>query len=305
MKKIYMNTQVLALIAKIVGIGEKLPSMLSLDDTGLASIHMEEFLEYGAAAWRSGMDNTTLQQIKRMRCGIDDLFLEKFVRFGYLLERHLNTEQLQKAIKKPQDFLQYAAWAWRERPTPIKQIDAWSQFYNTVLGYTGVEFKPEILPDEHPGFTQLVVFHEGLTINRVIKALRELCGNDLFYEDELQSVSDFITDSDKIPDYNYAVLVRRSAGPDKQYLEKSAAEIRDKNIVSQSLLGRLLLHAFYFWEHGKHLDETSVTICAGNHFLKGDVPIVYMFGKRLKIGRCSSLSGYPISGIREVRIASK
>jgi len=304
MNKMTISAQAHTLVAKIIGIGEKLPSMLTSDDTGVASIHMQEFLEYGATAWRNDTVTST-QIIRRRRCGVDDLFLEKFVTFGHSLGEHLTTEELQRAIRDPGYFLRCAATVWQQRPKPIGQIELWSKFYNDVLRYTGVKFQPKILPDEHPGFTQLVVFHEGLTMHKVLEALRELCGAAVFYEQGLQSVHDFLTDPIATPDHTYAVLVRRSATPDKEHLGKSAAVIRDQQIASQSLLGRLLLHAFHFWKHSEHLDETCMTICAGSSFLKGDVPVVYWHRDKLRIERQPSILHDPTRGIRQLRISAK
>ncbi|MDP3962834.1 MAG: hypothetical protein Q8Q03_03140 [bacterium] len=137
------------------------------------------------------------------------------------------------------------------------------------------EFRADIgkiaIPSD-PGFWDVCVI-QGVTPNRVVKALRDLGLDMSLYTDDLDKG---VPTNDRDPaNGSYRVRFQKTIEADPELKDKSAETLTEENIKGITLLERLLLELRYFLATGNHLDNENVTLCSGSRSSFGDVPCVY------------------------------
>lgn len=113
----------------------------------------------------------------------------------------------------------------------------------------------------------------GVTLNRVIYALRSLGTHVQTYAEDLGKVV-IRHDRDTV-EGPYKITFRANAEADADVANHSALDLsKAKSVYPITLFERLLLELAYFLGTGEHLDRASVTLCAGSRDVKGRVPRV-------------------------------
>ena len=119
------------------------------------------------------------------------------------------------------------------------------------------------------GFTRLILVHESMTPEDIFKKREDLF-ESWKYEEDLNTITSERNPKDK----TYAIWVKDTEEPDEDMKDKSAKDIKEQGITTETLEERLLHELKYFRETGKHLDVTNYTLCAGSRAPDGSVPDV-------------------------------
>ncbi len=191
-------------------------------------------------------------------------------------ENLLTTEEAQAAIRDPRGFIAAACEAWKVRLNKTlvfnEQLTDWRHFYREVFSFTDTESINPTLPLETTGFNWLVVVRKGLTLNKVLEVMCTKFNVYSYIGDDLDKG---VPTNDRTADNDYTISVRDCVEADEENKKLSANQIKEKRTISMTLLERLLLELFYFWETGgQHLDIRNVTLCSGSRYSGGGVPSV-------------------------------
>lgn len=154
-----------------------------------------------------------------------------------------------------------------------EQIGLWERFYREILEMA-VDFSSLRIPTPtDPGFSWLVVVPQGITSNRIVKAMRERQKIRVWtYTEDLDAD---VNEHERDPkDGSYAILVRNRIEADQEFADKSANDIREMGVATMTLPERLALESFYRSRTGEHLDRENVTGCYGSRDRDGSVPRV-------------------------------
>ena len=171
-----------------------------------------------------------------------------------------------QVIKNDKDF---ATTLGRKTVSELvkKQLAEWAAFYWEAFGITLDTSKIQI-PSHQNGFNRLIVVAQGLTLERIYRALKKKMPVWKHW-DNLDSV-----ESVRKADKTYAVWVRDRQEADEELKNKSANDLKSDGTNCITLEERLLLEMMYFRETGKHLDIQNVTLCTGSRHAFGYVPDV-------------------------------
>ncbi len=146
-----------------------------------------------------------------------------------------------------------------------EQIESWQEFYKNLFG---IEIDPNLeIPENRKGFNRLIVVGEGLTLNQVY----DVCKNHF----ECCSSDEKVSHNDRESKKSYAIWVRQKVEADKELMDFSVNQLKEKGVKGITLLERMLYELKYFLETGRHLDRRSITLCAGSRYSDGHVPVVY------------------------------
>lgn len=126
------------------------------------------------------------------------------------------------------------------------------------------------IPEPKEGFDRLIVVARGLTLEKILSAVKSLTPVWWKYRDNLNEIT-----SDRKADKDYCVWVRNRVEADEELANKSASDLTRENIHGITLEERFLYGLKFLDETGKHIDIENWTLCSGSRFLSGDVPSVY------------------------------
>ena len=172
----------------------------------------------------------------------------------------LNLYQLGKFLEHQNPFV-----------TPASKIEEWREFYKDVFGWDK-DFSNLQIPPEREGFGWLIIVAEGLTLNRVF----DKCTKRMKAWRWADNLDRAVPKNDREAKTDYAIWVRDRVEADEELKNLSANQLTEKGILGITLLERLILELFYFWNtRGKHLDRKNVTLCAGSRRSGGHVPGVH------------------------------
>jgi hypothetical protein len=144
----------------------------------------------------------------------------------------------------------------------------WEKVYQTLD--MEVDLSNEDVND--PNYWVVPVFR-GVTLNKVVKALRGLSVDVVLYIDDLDKNVP-TNDRDPGKDGDYLVKFLKTIEADSKLKCKSADTLAEEKIKGITLLERLLLELGYFLTTGNHLDLENVTLCSGSRDDGGSVPDV-------------------------------
>jgi len=144
----------------------------------------------------------------------------------------------------------------------------WKKVYHTL----GMEVDLSGKDVNDPDFWVVPVF-KGVTMNKVVQALRDLDVNMYLYTDDLGKGVP-INDRDPAKG-DYVVKFGKTIEADPELKDKSANTLAKEKVKGITLLERLLLELGYFMTTGNHLDVENITLCSGSRDSDGDVPCVY------------------------------
>ncbi len=111
---------------------------------------------------------------------------------------------------------------------------------------------------------------KGVTMNRVVKALRDLGVTVSMYTEDLD-VDVKKNDRDSA-NGSYIVRFQKTIEADPELASKSAKTLTREEVKGITLLERLLLELGYFMTTGLHLDIENWTLCSGSRCSDGRVP---------------------------------
>ncbi|PIT88573.1 MAG: hypothetical protein COU29_02230 [Candidatus Magasanikbacteria bacterium CG10_big_fil_rev_8_21_14_0_10_36_32] len=158
--------------------------------------------------------------------------------------------------------------------TTIILSDERTRFYKEVFGLT-VDLSKVRLPPETEGFGWTLTIAKELgdkPLATVMAACRKLFkGNVWQYADDLDN-SVPTNDRDPRRDGSYIIRVRDRVEADEENKNLSADTVKSRNMVTLTLLERIVLELFCFWKTGKHLDIQNTTLCSGSRNFDGGVP---------------------------------
>lgn len=173
-----------------------------------------------------------------------------------------------------------------KKENSLEQIkQEWQAFYRKVFGIE-VDFSQVEIPEHEKDFVLPILMAKGLTSQQIIEKWREYCpvadtiSGAMTGDFEGKIVSERSCTQD-----SYAVLVQDLAEvKDGELKNFSAEDVWAESLATTTLKERLVYGLRYFLETGKHLDQESVTICAGSRLPNGKVPTVsFLDGKVLVI----------------------
>jgi len=182
-------------------------------------------------------------------------------------------------------------FAKRENPFSPARISKklrseWQRFYRDVLGMD-IDLSDVRIPDNPGGFYLVIIVAQGLTIAKIVAAMRQRFEVSLSRED----LDDAVPENERAPaNGSYAIRVRERVEADEELKNLSGDDIRSRSQATMTLLERLLYELKYFSERGAHLDVANITLCAGSRYRDGDVPDVDWYGVygRLCVSACSA-----------------
>lgn len=199
-------------------------------------------------------------------------------------------EFLHKTIIPPANNFSIKKTVWQER---------FIYFYYDVFGLI-VNISTVKLPPETEDVGCPLVIAEELgdkPINTAIAACQQLfptwpCADDL---DKIVLVND------RTPaNGSYAICVRDRVEADEENKYLSADSIKLRNLVTMTLLERIVLELYNFWNTKEHLDIRNWTLCSGSRYSDGNVPVCYCVAGKFRIFWCEP--DYSFSRLR-ARIA--
>lgn len=156
----------------------------------------------------------------------------------------------------------------------------WTEFYRKVFGFKA-NLSGVAIPPEEPGFGWVVMVPKGLTLNLVWAKCKELFPTYSYLGDDLDKA---VTKNDRTSQTAYAKRFRDRVEADEELKNLSANQIAEKKIQGITLLERLLLELWYFFQTGGgHLDLQNITLCAGSRNFDGLVPYVLWDGDGLGV----------------------
>jgi len=149
----------------------------------------------------------------------------------------------------------------------------WTRFYREVFRLA-VDLSGVVLPAEAEDFIWLVVLAKELgdkPLNKAFAACRKwFSGSVGTYTNDLD-VTFSVNDRDP-KSGSYAIRVRARVEADEENVNLSANDIYERELVTMTVLERMVLELFYFWKTGKHLDLQNYTLCSGTRGGDGHVP---------------------------------
>ncbi len=164
---------------------------------------------------------------------------------------------------------------------PTDPLEFWDRLcrrhFGTKLGSVNIPEK-KVGQEE---FSRLLIFPKGLTNNRGYNACDKLfpCWR---YPNDLDEA---VPGSERDPrDGAYAIWVRDTVEADEAHNNKSANDIKQAGLKTETLLERLVHELAYFLETGEHLDTKDVTLCSGSRYSDGAVPRADWSGENFKVG---------------------
>lgn len=148
-----------------------------------------------------------------------------------------------------------------------EQVADWVQFYQAVFG---LELDPAkiSLPAFRDGFGWIVLVTKGLTRNAVFELCKKRFPSWRYYD----NLDTAVTGNDREATETYAIRVRDRVEADEENRNLSANRTKDAGIKGLTNLERMLLELWYHWKTEQHLDQKTVTICAGSRYADGYVP---------------------------------
>lgn len=195
-------------------------------------------------------------------------------------------------------FREREVFASRAKKHDIKK-PIWSadhNFYHEILDLEVDLSQIATFPPEQDSFNWLVVIPRELgdqPLNTAIAACRKLFKDKVWtHADDMDKA---VTRNNRDPrrDGSYAIRVRDRQEADEELNGLSANDIRFKNMVTMTLLERIILELFHFWKTGEHLDIRGWTLCTGSRYSGGGVPECCWSIEGFKVGCCSHLSCSP------------
>ena len=178
-----------------------------------------------------------------------------------------------------------------------RELKEWQKFYQEVFGLT-FSVEDIKIPKARQGFDRVILMAQGLTLDGVYAACAERFPCVRHYT----KLNEDIVKNERVPDETYALRMRGGRESDKELADFSADDLREKKIMSATLLEYLLYQLKYFNETGELLDAKHITLCAGSRYKDGRVPTAISHRGELKIHWCAPHEKNPRLRAREVHV---
>ncbi len=183
----------------------------------------------------------------------------------------------------------------------------WESVYEKLFGH-----KPNlsqiVVPakPEGQGPMRLIVILRGiieLTGNHPLQGTMDALKEHFPCWQYTNNLDESIVRNDRDPQNgSYAVWVKDVREADDENANKSANDLSKENRQSITVLERMLLEADYFFEHGEHMDQQNLTLCAGSRDYGGDVPGACWNVGKFKFFWCYPTFRYPIFRSRSMNL---
>jgi hypothetical protein len=179
----------------------------------------------------------------------------------------------------------------------VKELIADQQvFYRHIFGWD-CDFSGITIPPKPEGFGRLLVIARGMTPERVYDQCEKRFKCWKYTGDGFYAVGV----NDRNADFGaYALWVRECARADEEHTNKSADDLKRAKVKGITLLERLIYELQYFTETGKHLDNSTITLCSGSRDFEGRVPRVRWTSMGFEVNWASSHRAGPYLRTREV-----
>lgn len=196
-------------------------------------------------------------------------------------------EDLERLLKDPARIKKIAEFIVEKPATVLHPILAsWRKFYQEYLAMD-VDLSSVVIPPHQPGFDQVIVIPQGLTLNQVVAAMRNHFSVYTYVNDLDRDVP---TNERDPKSGSYAIRVRNRREADEELKNLSANQIADMKLATLTLLERLVCEFKYYSETKSHLDIQNVTLCSGSRDSDGGVPRVYWHGSELDVYWCGTVN---------------
>jgi len=158
------------------------------------------------------------------------------------------------------------------------------------------------IPAKRRGFDRLIVVPQGIKIQQAYDACAKAFTCWKWMDEDFDAI---VTENDRNSDNgNYAIWVRERVEADEEWKNKSANQLRERNVPGITFLERLLDELKFFKETGRHLDIKNVTLCSGSRCRDGRVPHVYFYEFRGKVHVHRYIPGFADDSLRAREVVS-
>lgn len=161
-----------------------------------------------------------------------------------------------------------------------QQFQDMTRFYQEVFDLT-VDVGEALLPPKRQGFDWLLLVPSNMTLNRAWSKCQERFKKSWsYYSYDGDDLDRAVPTNERDPSQGtYIIRLRDRVEADVEWKKISANDIANKKISTNTLLERLLLELWYYWEtRGNHLDVSNWTLCSGSRDSNGGIPGVSSAG---------------------------
>lgn len=188
-------------------------------------------------------------------------------------------------------------------PSDYVQLIKWGKFYRDWFQMElDLETFLPLVPKPKKDFDALIVISQSITINDVWIASQRKYSRWKIFIESLQQV---ITGNERNPlNGGYVLRTRGHDNADEKLKNKSALNLQDEKVETETCLEYLLQHGFIWATTGKHIDEKTVTLCSGSRCADGRVPSGYWYDGKLCVDgyspdrACDGLRGREVVSIK-------
>jgi len=177
------------------------------------------------------------------------------------------------------------------------QLLKWGKFYRDWFQMElDLETFLPLVPKPKKGFGTLIVIPQSITIDDVWAESSKKYSCWKIFNKSLQQV---ITSNER----NCGAYVLRTRGRDDADAElnnKSALDLQDAKIQTETYLEYLIQHGFIWATTGRHIDVKTITLCSGSRSAGGSVPSGSWFDDKLHVFKYSSVFAHDNLRAREV-----
>lgn len=139
-------------------------------------------------------------------------------------------------------------------------IQEWEKFYEKYF-HIIIDLSGIVLPVFVPGFTRLIIIIPGITVDCAWKVILK---TNKTWTVNFRMNNQIIHDDRSAKNGAYAIWVRDENDMDFSYEKVSALEARERNILGQTFLERLIHGLKYYDEKGRHINQGGYsTLCSG------------------------------------------
>lgn len=190
-----------------------------------------------------------------------------------------------------------------EHPNFDCEVDTWIQFYQDVFNLH-LDLAQVEIPCIEPVFSWRMIIAHTLTY----ELLHEVLTNTLTTcsKCEMQDFHNHIRvmQDDRSPrQRTYSFLIRNTIEADSVHRNKPVLSFQEQKLRGITLLERLVLELFFWYQNQKHLDLSGFTVCSGSRWDNNSVPLIGVGGVPdgpIRIGYCGLNTREESGAIREV-----
>lgn len=180
------------------------------------------------------------------------------------------------------------------------------RFYQEVFDLS-VEIEDIIIPEQGDGYNWILLVPKGITHDIVWKKCKTMFKTELrdLDENNMDEELTYYNQRDPNRDGTYLIRLRDGVEPERDLWHYMTWKINEEKIPVVTFLEGLLLHLWYHWKSGEHLDTKNWTFCSGTMTHScGNAMRVTFRGRGNKLRTESHQDGYQKKDYRPRRVTT-